>query len=218
MFLPMNADVCKPPQRLISFKAVLVWNRTYQEIYERAKFLVKEDACMKYYDVWKPLHLETDASGVGLGVTLLQVMDNLNCRNDEAQDNAMLQPTAFVWKSLSSVAWWYSNIEREALRNLHVLVKFYHYSFACEVHIITDHKSLVSIMGKDVAILSQCLQHIILHIHQYRVHIIYKPGPEIFIADWVSHYNHEENKDGDMWPKHKCQHYHHSSGPASVHP
>ena len=32
-------------------------------------------------------------------------------------------------------------------------------------------------------------------IHQYRVQILYKPGPEIFIADWLSCHNHEGNKD-----------------------
>ena len=31
--------------------------------------------------------------------------------------------------------------------------------------------------------------------HQYRVHILYKPGPEIFIADWLSQHNHVEGKD-----------------------
>ena len=48
---------------------------------------------------------------------------------------------------------------------------------------------------KDVAILSQCIQCILLKIHQYRVQIIYKPGPEIFIADWLSRHNHTEGKD-----------------------
>ena len=32
-------------------------------------------------------------------------------------------------------------------------------------------------------------------IHQYRVQIIYKSGPEIFIADWLSRNNHVEGKD-----------------------
>ena len=31
--------------------------------------------------------------------------------------------------------------------------------------------------------------------HQYRVQIIHKPGPEIVIADWLSRHNHEEGKD-----------------------
>ena len=32
-------------------------------------------------------------------------------------------------------------------------------------------------------------------IHQYRVQILYKPGPKILIVDWLSHHNHRENKD-----------------------
>ena len=32
-------------------------------------------------------------------------------------------------------------------------------------------------------------------IHQYRVQIIYKPDPKIFIADWLSRHNHVEGKD-----------------------
>ena len=48
---------------------------------------------------------------------------------------------------------------------------------------------------KDVATLLQCIQCILLKIHQYRVQIIYKPGSDIFIADWLLHHNHIEGKD-----------------------
>ena len=34
-----------------------------------------------------------------------------------------------------------------------------------------------------------------IKIHQYRVQIIYKPDPEIFIADWLLRHNHTEGKD-----------------------
>ena len=83
----------------------------------------------------------------------------------------------------------------EVLGILHGLKNFHHYYFEREVHIITDHKLLVSIFKKDVAMLSQHIQHILLNVHQYRVQILYKPGPEIFIADWLSHHNHKEDKD-----------------------
>ena len=55
-----------------------------------------------------------------------------------------------------------------------------------------------------MATLSQCIQCILLKIHQYRVQIIFKPDPEIFIADWLSRNNHVEGKDKpikdmDIW-------------------
>ena len=60
--------------------------------------------------------------------------------------------------------------------------------------IITDHKPLAAMFKKDVATLSQCIQHILLKIYRYRVQIIYKPGTEIFIADWLSRNNHVGGK------------------------
>ena len=67
-----------------------------------------------------------------------------------------------------------------------------------EVSIITDHKPLVAIFKKDVATLSQRLQGILLKIHQYRVKIMYKSGPDLFTVDWISRQNHKENKDAEI--------------------
>ena len=164
-FLQMMVGVCEPLRRLTSVSVAFTWNRSYQEIYERAKSLVKEEKCTKYYNIRKPLYLETDAWGLGLGATLLQARDDLNCGYDEVLGNTMLWPIAFTSKSLSNTEWLYNNIEKEAPRILHGLEKFNHYCFTHEVLVITDNKPLGAIMGKDMATLLQCLQCIILCIH-----------------------------------------------------
>ena len=46
-----------------------------------------------------------------------------------------------------------------------------------------------------MAMLSQHIQCILLKNHQYSVQILYKPGPEIFIADQMLWHNHQEGKD-----------------------
>ena len=148
---------------------------------------------MKFYGDTKPLYLETDASGVGLGASLLQTWEGTTCCKDMVPDNTILYPIAFASKSLMDAEHGYSNIEREVLGILQGLEKFHHYCFAREVYVITNHKPLVSIFKKDVATLSQQIQQI--KSHQSRVQILYKPGPEIFIAYWLSHHNHKENKD-----------------------
>ena len=51
---------------------------------------------MKYYDVRKPLYLETDSLGMGMVTTLLQVSNNLNYGYDKVPDNAMLWPIVFT--------------------------------------------------------------------------------------------------------------------------
>ena len=47
----------------------------------------REDACMKFYNSFRHLYLETDASTVGL-----QVRDGISCGCNELPDNAVLEP------------------------------------------------------------------------------------------------------------------------------
>ena len=116
------------------------------------------------------------------------------CQKDLVSDNTTLHPIVFASKSLTGVECRYSNMKKEALFILHELEKFHHYCFAREILIITNHKPLVAIFKKDVATLSQHIQCILLKNHQYRVQIIYKPGPENFIADWLSQHKHKEGR------------------------
>ena len=112
---------------------------------------------MKFYDETKPFYLETDASGVGPGTSLLQTRNGTNSSRGMAPGNNIFRPTASTCKSLFSAENRYSNIEREALGILYGLEKFHHYCFKREVSIITDHKPLVVIFKKDVATLLQRL-------------------------------------------------------------
>ena len=178
--------VCEPLCKFTSSKVVWTWNASYQAIYDKANLLIKAGARMKFYDENKPLYLESDLSGVGFGAILLQTRDGATYQRDTTPDNTTLQPIAFAIKSLTSAEHRYNNIEREELGILHGLEMFPHYFFARDVTLITDHKPLVTIFKNDVAMLTQRIQHILLSIHQYRISIIYKPGPEIFIADWLS--------------------------------
>ena len=82
----------------------------------------------------------------------------------------MLSLIALVSKSLLAVERRYNTKEREAIAILHGL-EFYHYHFAREVSTVTDHKPLVAIHKKDVATLSQELQHILLRIYQNSISI-----------------------------------------------
>ena len=69
----------------------------------------------------------------------------MDCPHDGAPGN-----TAFAIKSLSSTETRYNNIEREALGILHGLEKFHYYSFSHEVNMITNYKSLVAMLKKDI--------------------------------------------------------------------
>ena len=157
-----TADVHHPLCKLTSRKAMWTWNASYQSLFNKAKLLIKSDMCMKLNNDTKPLYLEPDASRVGLGAALLQKQEGTTCQKDAVPDNTILHSIAFASKSLTGAEHRYSNIGREAPGKLHGLEKFHHYCFTREYHIITDHKPLVAIFQKDMTMLSQCIQHILL--------------------------------------------------------
>ena len=110
MSSPITAEVCKPLQKLTSVKTDWAWNGMYQELYDKAMKLIKQDVCKKFYDTSKALYLETDTYGISLGVGLLHLRDGMNCGLNKILNNTALCLIAFVNKSLSSTQW-YSNIE-----------------------------------------------------------------------------------------------------------
>ena len=156
-----------------------MWNASYQGLYDKTKYLIKANVCMKFYDDTKPLYLNTDPSGIGFGAALLQSRNGTTCPKDIVPNNTVLRPITFASKSLTSAEHRYSNIQREALGILHGLKKFHQYCFAREVSTIKDHKSLVALFKKDVATLSKWIKCILFR-------LLYKVGLEIFIADWLS--------------------------------
>ena len=91
-----------------------MWNGSYQKLFEKEKVLIKEDACINFYNERRSLYLETDASGVGLAVGLLHIRNRMNCLWEEAPHNDILGPTVFTSKNLYSAGKRCSNIQREA--------------------------------------------------------------------------------------------------------
>ena len=136
-----------------------------RSIWESKKRIVQM-RCMHEGLCWaRPLYQETNTSGICLGDRVLQVRDGMNCGHDEIPDYAMLWPVAFMRKSLSSANWNYSNIECKAHGILNGPGEFHIYCFTSDVYIITNHKPLVAILNKDVMMLLQWLQCIMIQIH-----------------------------------------------------
>ena len=77
-FLPITTEGCEPLQKLTLVKTYWAWNGMYQDLYDRTRKIIKEDACMKFFDVSRTLCLETDVPGASLGTRLLQVGNGMN--------------------------------------------------------------------------------------------------------------------------------------------
>ena len=78
-FSPGMVEVCKPLRKLTSSKMARTWNASYQQLFNKAKLLIKADVCMKFYDDTRLLYMETDTSGISLGAAPLQLHDNTTC-------------------------------------------------------------------------------------------------------------------------------------------
>ena len=60
---------------------------------------------MKIYSETKPLHIEMNASLVGLEAPLLQTRNNTSSSKEEAPDNSILRPSANSTKNTSVQTW-----------------------------------------------------------------------------------------------------------------
>ena len=81
-FSPRTAELCELLRKLASTKAEQTWNATYQKMFKEAKVVIKEDACMKFYNETKLLYIETHMFGVGLATALLQPSNSISCHTD----------------------------------------------------------------------------------------------------------------------------------------
>ena len=59
---PRKADICESLRKLMSAKAEWTRNATYQNMFNKAKGIIEEDAYIKFYDKTKLLYIETGAT------------------------------------------------------------------------------------------------------------------------------------------------------------
>ena len=120
--------------------------------------LCKEGKILRYYRPELELFIETDASGKGIGMALLQ---------SEKNERSSLYPIAFGSKTLTSTETRYVNIDRELLGVAGALEKFHYFTFGWPVVILTDHKPLISISKKALVHAPPRLHRLLLRLNNY---------------------------------------------------
>ena len=130
---------------------------------------------LRYYDRTKPVKVQADASLRGLGACLIQEY--------KGED----QPIAFASKSLMDVETRYTNIERELLAIVFACQRFSTYLLGRSFIAESDHKLLEMIAMKNLANTLPHLQRMLLELQRYDVTIKYRPGPQMQLADALSH-------------------------------
>lgn len=169
-FLPRLAEVLEPIQQLTHKEASWQWQHEHDVAFEKVKKLVTQAPLLKYYDPNEELTVQCDASDKGLRAALMQ--------------NG--QPVAFASRALTDPETRYAQIEKEMLAVVFALQKFDQYVYGRPVTVQSDHKLLAAISKKPLRTAPKRLRGMLLKIQKYDVTIIYKPGPEMYLADTLS--------------------------------
>ena len=104
-------------------------------------------------------------------------------------------PVAFASKTLTGAEYSYGNIERELLGVEFGVEHFKHFTFGNEVHMITDHKPLVSLLKKSLVACSSRLSMLMLKIVDFPLKVLYQPRRKMVISDALSHLNSHQTPD-----------------------
>ena len=132
IYIPWLSDITTTLRQLNKKSVEFVWNPTYEKAFRQAKLHVANAVTLQYFNPGQPIVLECDASGNGVGGTLLQ--------------NG--QPVIFISQALTDTQKCCSNIERELLAMVMVIEKLHHYIFGRHYTVHTDHLPLVSLFEK----------------------------------------------------------------------
>ena len=105
-------------------------------------------------------------------------------KSDEIPMN--LRPTSYASKTLSSTESNYSNIEHELFGLLFAITHFKHFTCGRLIHIITDHKPLVSLFRKSLVGSSPRLTRMVIQLLDYTLDVRYQPGAQMHLSDAIS--------------------------------
>ena len=186
-FIPHLSDEIHLLRQITHKSIAWHWEEAHQQAFQRLKSLVSQTPTLQFFDVNKPVTIQTDASQVGLGAVLLQ--NNL--------------PVYYASQSLNKTQQNYAVIEKELLAIAFACIKFHDFNFGRSVVVLTDHQPLIGITKKPIHECSPRIQRIRMKLLHYDLKLTYIPGKQNVVADVLSHSplpesQHQELEDTDL--------------------
>ena len=174
-FSPNIAHLSKPLRELLSTKNVWTWTDTQEESFNKLKEEISSPRVLALYDPSASTKVSADASAYGLGAVLLQQQDD------------KWRPVAFASRALSETELRYAQIEKEALALTWAVEKFSEYVLGKGIHLETDHKPLIPLLGqKSLDLLPPRVLRFRLRLMRFQYTIHHVPGKSLYTADTLS--------------------------------
>ena len=196
-FLPDLSTTAEPMRRLLKQDMDFVWSSAQQEAFEeiKRKCCSTQYTVLQYYNVRKPIVLQTDASQYGVGAAIIQ-------------DG---KPVAYASRAMTSAERNYAQIEKELLAVVVAVKKFDCFLFGhADITVHTDHKPLVPIHQRPIVDApNRRIERMLLKLQRYNLKFIWVPGKELWIADTLSRQipivRHESQTPSDSLVRHDRQ-------------
>lgn len=169
-FCPKLTDLTEPLRSLIRKGSAWCWDAQHELCLKKIRETVLEQPVLKLYDPSEDIIISVDASQKGLGATIIQGG----------------RPVEYASSTLTETQQRYAQIEKEMLAIQFGLTRFHQYVYGQSVVVETDHKPLLSIVKQPIAGLSPRLQRMRMRCEPYDYSLVYKPGKELIIADFLS--------------------------------
>ena len=169
------AEISQPLRVLLSKKNAWTWGEAQETAFTKLKEELSQPTVLALYDPQAPTKVSADASSYGLGAVLLQ------------EKNSTWKPIAYASRAMTETEQRYAQIEKEALATTWACEKFSSYILGMKVHIETDHKSLVPLLGtKDLDRLPPRVLRFRLRLARFQYSISHVPGKDLYTADTLS--------------------------------
>ena len=174
-FSPNIAELSQPLRELLSTKTVWAWGPSQTDAFNKLKHELTSTPVLAWYDPTAETKLTADASAYGLGAVLMQ------------KTIQQWKPVAYASRSMIETDTRYAQIEKEALATTWACERFSDYILGMKIHIETDHKPLVPLLGsKFLDSLPPRILRFRLRLMQFDYIISHVPGKLLYTADTLS--------------------------------
>ncbi|KAL6471884.1 hypothetical protein MHYP_G00205340 [Metynnis hypsauchen] len=129
-FVQDFATIARPLHKLTEKGAKMIWSAQCQNAFDELKKCLITTPILAFPDPEKPFLLDTDASDVGIGGVLSQIVDGKE------------RVTAYASRALSKTERNYATTKRELLAVVMFMKQFRHYLLGRRFTLRTDHSSL----------------------------------------------------------------------------
>ncbi|UYV71271.1 hypothetical protein LAZ67_8002457 [Cordylochernes scorpioides] len=171
-FIKYFSLIADPLTGLVRKNAQFTWTEKQEEAFQNLKKALINPPILGHFDPNAATYIHTDASNIGLGATLVQII----CGEEKV--------ISYLSRTLSKAEQNYSTTEKECLAVVWAISKLRPYLYGRHFKIITDHRALCWL--KNLKDPTGRLARWALKIQEYDFDIIHKSGKKHMDADGLS--------------------------------